>query len=31
MRAMVEEAGYRIEEEDTTFLDSAAIMRFMPV
>lgn len=30
MRAMVERAGYRIEEEDTTFLDSAAIMRFSP-
>jgi|SRR5579871_2396975 len=30
MRAMVEEAGFHIEEEDTTFLDSAAIMRFSP-
>jgi SAM-dependent methyltransferase len=31
MRAMVEEAGYQIEQEDTTFLNSAAIMRFTPV
>ncbi|HWY14199.1 MAG TPA: class I SAM-dependent methyltransferase [Rhizomicrobium sp.] len=31
MRAMVEEAGYSIEEEDTTSLDSSAIMRFTPV
>jgi predicted methyltransferase len=30
MRAMVEEAGYRIEEEDTTILDATAIMRFTP-
>jgi SAM-dependent methyltransferase len=31
MRAMVERAGYRIEEEDTTTLDSASLMRFVPV
>jgi hypothetical protein len=30
MRAMVKEAGYRILEEDTTSLDSSAIMRFTP-
>lgn len=30
MRAMVEGAGYRILEEDTTSFDSAAIMRFVP-
>ncbi|MGH6889547.1 MAG: class I SAM-dependent methyltransferase [Rhizomicrobium sp.] len=30
MRAMVEDAGYRILEEDTRSLDSSAIMRFTP-
>jgi SAM-dependent methyltransferase len=29
MRTMVRAAGYRIEEEDTSSLDSSAIMRFM--